>query len=63
MSAHSRIATACGMTKAEDPRDHEIGTFWNSFAGVTPESYAATIAEDGDSWIEDYSLEDALIGE
>lgn len=51
------------MTKAEDPREHEIGTFWNSSAGVTPESYAATIAEDGDSWIEDYSLEDALIGE
>ncbi|MDR1265036.1 MAG: hypothetical protein LBK42_05580 [Propionibacteriaceae bacterium] len=35
----------------------ERDRFWDSFQDVTPQSYAAALAEDGDSLNDDYSLE------
>ncbi len=41
--------------------EHENRRFWASFADVTPEDYAAAMAEDGDSLDEDFSVEDGAI--
>ncbi|MDR1293462.1 MAG: hypothetical protein LBK59_00655 [Bifidobacteriaceae bacterium] len=40
---------------------YECSRFWQSFEDVTPQSYAAAIAGDGDSLDEDYAVEDQLI--
>ncbi|MGL5817989.1 MAG: hypothetical protein ACRCYR_10525 [Phycicoccus sp.] len=44
--------------------EHERSRFWASFEDVTPQSYAAAVADDGDTLDEDYSVEDhALVAE
>ncbi|MGL4177863.1 MAG: hypothetical protein ACRCSN_17530 [Dermatophilaceae bacterium] len=41
--------------------EHEQGRFWASFRDLTPESYAADTAGDGDVLDEDYAVEDRAV--
>ncbi|MDR1152922.1 MAG: hypothetical protein LBK72_10735 [Bifidobacteriaceae bacterium] len=62
-------ARAAGESKTIDEflrsllDDYERDRFWGSFKDVTPRSYAAVTARDGDGLDDDYVVEDQSIDE